>query len=263
MSVIYTGPGTWSLATTGLAGGAAGQIVYPYAVFSATLAQEASTENAEAYRGGKRVIDTVLEASVQTTLTLSTQLNNWQTTGLGLNQRERTETAVVIPFSARQTVPLSAPFEINDPLIVTGNLTSVIAAVEEPGIWGVPGALIKVSVAPAADREYQAVVGKIIFDESMAGADITYMGTRSITAKTYGGAGSLSKIGDMQFIGEVYDSSGQVSQLIQLPQIAVSSRPSFEFSGGVLEVEITFNCSTPAGWDEPFRYIDVDSLVAA
>lgn len=261
MSNIWTGPGDVAVTTIELAGGDAGQNVYPYGLYSGTLAQEADTTNAEVYRAGKRVVDTVLESTVTTTLTLSTQLNNWNSLGLQLNQRERTESAFTIPMVFRATVPLTAPYEISNALIVSGNLTSVIASAEEPGAWGEAGPLTKVAIAPAADREYQAVAGKIVFDESLAGADITYVLTRTIaSAKTYGGAGTLSRIGNLSFIGEVYNSAGEVDTLIYLPQISISSRPSFEFSGDVLEVEITFNCATPAGWAEPFRYVNVSSI---
>lgn len=261
MAIIWTGPGDVGFRTTRISGGASNQLAFPYGLFSASLAQEVSPTNAEVYRGGRRVPDTILQSSVVTTLTVSTQLNNWSTLGLGLNQIQRTESSITIPVVKRGRVASSSPFVITDAQIIAGNVASVVAAVEDPGAWGQPGPLTRVGAAPASAREYQPASGTITFHSSLAGADVTYFLNRSITtASTYGGQGSVTAIGEMEFVGEVFDSANVLTAWIHIPAITVSSTPSFEFSGDAIETEITFNCNTPAGWAAPFRYIALQGL---
>jgi hypothetical protein len=259
---ILKGLGDCGIATTDLSGGPSAQVLYPYPAYEFEFAQEVDSADAEAYRAGKRVTEETLENKVTSTLKLKTQIANWQLFGLGFGMLQRTITSLVMPKIKRTTVPAGGV--ISDAAIVTGNLSSVLASIERYGSWGQTGPLARASSAPTAGQ-VQVAAGTLTFHASAVGAPIMYLYDETIASvKAYGGSGTLSTYGELQFVGEVYDntSNPDLGGRIWFPRCSRKTRPSLTYSGDIPELEIELSVLSPTGWPEPFLMIDGHSITA-
>jgi hypothetical protein len=257
---ICKGLGDCGVATTDLAGGPSAQVLFPYPAYEFDFAQDSTTEDAEAYRAGVRVTEESVETKVTSTLKLKTQISNWQLLGLGMGQLKRTLTNFTMPKVKRATVPAGGV--INDAALVAGNVGSVIVAIERYGAWGQAGPLVRSVTAPPV-LGVQVAAGALTFNAAQIGAPIMYLYDQPIAAaNAYGGAGTLARYGELQFVGEVYDNSsvGIDGGRIWFPRMTRRTRPSLTFSGGIPELEIEMTLLTPTGWEEPFLMIDGHSV---
>lgn len=107
--------------------------------------------------------------------------------------------------------------------------------------------------------------GQVTFPTSYAGATVTFFFDRSIaSAKGYGGPGSTSKIGEMQFIGELFDntSTNAGDSFIWMPQVQLKNESAkLQFTGKTVEYEFDLLPTIPAGWEEPVLMIDGHSIL--
>lgn len=259
----YKGLGNTFLRSVELAGGPSAQNLFPFPTYEFEYTQESDDVKLSAYRAGKRVTEETFESSVTSTLKLKTQISNWHLFGLSQGQFEKTFTGFTLPTAKRAVVPAGGV--INDPDIVAGNLASVVVAVEAWGAgWGQARALTRVSAAPTAGQ-VQAAAGSLTFNAAQAGAPIMYTVDKTYaTGNGYGGPGSITKIGALEFHGEIVDTSGQGQDggKIIFPKIQrTGNKPAITFAGDALELETEYECLTPAGWEEPHWVLDGHSLV--
>lgn len=256
---LKRGLGNTALITTNLSGvatpGRLNQKLFPYPALDFEFTRKSSTEDAKAYRAGRQVSEEAIESATEYTLKLKTQISNWQMTGLARGQIERTLSAVTVPVIKR--VRVGATGIISDPLITAG--LPVLASIESYGSWGQAGAI------PTADVVIAA--GTITLPTSYSGATIMYMFDRQIaSARAYGGAGVLKTLDEFQFIGEVYDNTSDKAgdSFIWLPQIKRKTKDvTISFTGKLVEYEIEFTPTIPAGWEEPDLEVDGHSIVWA
>lgn len=254
---LKRGLGNTALITTNLTGVATparlNQRLFPYPALEFEFTRTSSTEDAKAYRAGRQVPEETIETGTEYSLKLKTQISNWQMTGLARGQIERTLSAVSVPVIKR--VKVGGTGIITDALITSG--LPVLAAIESYGPWGQAGAI------PTAD--VVVAVGTITLPPSYAGATIMYMFDRVMaTARAYGGAGTLKTLDEFQFLGEVYDNTSEKAgdSFIWLPQIKRKNKDvTVSFSGGLVEYEIEFTPTIPAGWEEPDMEVEGHSIV--
>jgi hypothetical protein len=259
---ILRGLGDCGVATTDLSGGPSAQVLYPYPAFEFEFGQEVESEDAEAYRGGKLTTEETLETKVTSTLKLITKIANWQLFGLGFGQLQRTLTSLVMPKLKRTTVPSGGV--VSDAALVSGNIGSVIVAIERYGSWGQAGPFARASSAPTAGQ-VQVATGSMTFHTSAVGAPIMYLYDETIASvKAYGGAGTLASYGELQFVGEVYDNTANPEQggRIWFPRCSRKTRPTLGYAGEAPQLEIELSVLNPTGWPEPFLMIDGHSITA-
>jgi hypothetical protein len=262
MSVLFRGLGDTFVRTKELSGGDTAQHLIPYPVFDFEFAQDAPTEDALAYVTGVRQPVETLETTVTSTLKLSTQLSNWKLLGLALNEVQRALTSFTIPKKKSVTVP-ATPFEVTDSDITTGTAASVLASITDFGAWGQTGPLTPVAIAPSAGEvQVDGTNGKLIFHSSAEGAPVDYIVNQAVaTANAYGGPGSLTRIGKLEFQGTILDTAtASDGGNIWIPILQRRSRPTLSFTGGVPTLEINYTCLTPDGWEEPYRIVDNNSI---
>ncbi|MBE9102759.1 hypothetical protein [Vacuolonema iberomarrocanum] len=260
---VFKGLGDCSLNTIDLAGGPSSQQLYPYPVYDFSFNQDGSSEDAEAYRGGVLVPEETLENRVTSILSLTTRIVNWRTYGLALGQIQRTLTSYVIPIHRRARVPAS--LTIADAGITADNLSSVLASIETYGGWGQAGPLTPVT-GPPADGEIQVQVGSLTFNAAQETAPVGYLFNQTAaTVNAYGGPGTLARIGELQFFGEVYDNSanGRDGGIIWFQRLQRRGRPNVQFAGGVLSLSSELTAIPTAGYEEPFTFLDAHSLTIA
>jgi hypothetical protein len=256
---IAIGLGNTGIRTTDIAGGPTNQKLLDYPTFNFTLEQESQEQEALRYVAGKHQVEEAFESSVTTTLTLSTEIPNWPTIGFALGQLERTLTSFTVPTAKQANVPTGTT-EISDPAITATSAAKALACVQRKGTWGEAGPLTTVTTAPASASEVQfdTTNNKMVFHSSLAGAPILYVLDVAIaSAEGYGGPGTLAKLGEMEFFGEVYtnSSTGSDGGIIWIPRIQRSARPSIAFTGDKVTLENQFKCLAVSGWEEPYTWV--------
>jgi hypothetical protein len=256
---IAIGLGNSGLRTTDIAGGPLNQKLLDYPVFSFELSQEVTQQEALAYVAGRHQIEEQFESAVATTLKLSTEIANWTMIGFSIGQLQRTLTSFAFPVAKRANVPASGTPEITDTDITAASSAKTVVAITRKGPWGEAGPLTVVTTAPTAGQvQVAGATGKLVFHSSAAGAPISYVIDKTeASVEGYGGPGTLAKIGEMEFFGEVYTNSaaGRDGGTIWIPRIQRSTRPTFSFSGDKVTLENEFKCLSVPGWEEPFAWI--------
>jgi hypothetical protein len=263
---LYQGLGDCGLRTTDITGGPNAQKLVPFPVFSFDLAQDSTVEEALAYRAGRHQVEDSFEGLVNTTLTLSTEINNWQILGLSRGLLQRTLTDFVLPVVKRGVVPSAAPYEIVDTELTATAAAKTLVAIESYGPWGQANSLSRVTTVPTTGQvQVDATATKLVFHASQAGAPIMYVIDRTFASgSVYGGAGTLPKINEVEFFGQIYDNSSEAEDggLIWVPRMKRASRPNLTFDGGKPTIEVQYKCLSVAGWEEPFQIVDGHSVAA-
>lgn len=258
---IFKGLGDCGLATTDLAGGPSAQKLYPFPAFTFDYSAESETADVREYRGGIRVKAESIEQDFTPTLTLTTQISNWHQMGLALNQLKKSVTNFTLPRIVRGVVPTGGV--ITDAQIVAGNLASVLVAIERYGSWGQAGALNRSSTAPGP-MAVQVAAGTLTFNAAQAGAPIMYMVDQTLaSADVYGGPGATAYLAEMEFYGDIYDSSavGAEGGKIWFPRIKRTNRNvQIGFSGDLIELSTEWDCLYPSNWSEPYALVDGHSI---
>jgi hypothetical protein len=258
---LFKGLGDACVRTTDLAGGPSAQRLFPYPAYDFEFSQKASFEDAEAYRGGIRVVEETIENKVESILKLKTQIANWHLLGLSMGLLERTLTNFTLPKVKRAIVP--ADGVINDAAITTENLAGVLVSIERQGAWGQAGSLHRSNATTPPVRGVKVAAGTITCNVAQAGAPIMYvLDTPIASANVYGGAGNLPKLGELEFYGDVFDNSADDANggKIWIPRLQRHSRPTLSFNGKLIELETEYRCLLPSGWTEPFFLVDGHSV---
>lgn len=260
---MLSGIGDVYAKTTALAGGATAQRMIELFLFNFEFTQEAESKEAQGFVGGKLITKSTAEATVASTLKLSTQYADWAQLGFSLDQFSRASTNEVVPVLKRVNVPTSAPYEISDALITAGNTNSIFAYVNAFGTWGQPGYLARAGT-PASPTTGQVGVdttnNKLIFHSSQAGAPITYTVPQTLaTVQIYGGSGSPTAYGNIEFWGKVYSPEATAEWQIYFPNLQRKSRPSITIQNDVPTLEVEFGAVAPSGWSDPYKLLNLDT----
>jgi hypothetical protein len=262
---IERGLGICGLRTTTIAGGPTKQKGFPYYVFDFETSEDLKTEQAMGYVGGSHQVLEVIEGTSTQKLKLSTEFSSWAMTGLTLGLIERTLTSFSLPIAKQGTVPKTAPYTITDAEIIAGNAGSVVASIIDYGPWGQSGALnVAATAGTPAAKEFGAAAGTLTFNAAQAGAPIWYMIDRLIpSANVYGGPGQLPRLGELEFSGQLYDTSGAgaLGGQFWAPRIKRASGPKSTYNGGKLKFETEFYMLAVPGWELPYMKIDGHSVV--
>ena len=262
---MLSGLGDIYVKTTGLAGGAIAQKMIPLYLFQFEFTQEAESKEAQGFVGGKLVTKSTAEASVSSTVKLTTQFTDWLQLGMVLDQFPRVLTSEKLVVLKTVTVPSAPPYEIVDTAITVANNSDIFATIAGAGVWGQPKPLPR-AATPATPAVGQVGVDttatKLIFNAAQAGAPITYtVPTILASVEAYGGSGILSKIGSLEFNGLIYSPEASQGFPISFPLLQRKTRPTMTISNDVPEFEIEFGAIPPVGWDEPFKILNRNTAV--
>ncbi|MEX0271397.1 hypothetical protein AB3R30_19840 [Leptolyngbyaceae cyanobacterium UHCC 1019] len=257
---MLSGLGDIYIKTTGLAGGATAQKMIPLFLFQFEFSQEAESKEAQGFVGGRLVTKSTAEASVSSTVKLTTQFTDWQQLGLVLDQFPRVLTNEKLVVLKTATVPSVAPYEIVDAAITVANTNDIFANIAGAGVWGQPKPLPR-AATPATPATGQVGVDttgtKLVFNVAQAGAPVTYTVPVTLTSvEAYGGSGTLSKIGNLEFNGIIYSPEASQGIPISFPLLQRKTRPTMTISNDVPEFEIEFGAIPPVGWDEPYKILN-------
>lgn len=225
--------------------------------------QESETKEAKGFVGGKLVTRSAAEASVTSTVKISTEYTDWMQLGMTLDQFSRTFTSKKILVLKTALVPTAAPFEIVDTAITSANTNDIFAAISEAGTWGQPKPLTRATV-PASPAVGQVGVDttdtKLVFNSAQAGASISYTVPQTLTTvEGFGGSGTLSTIGNLEFYGKIYSPTASQGFTIYFPNLQRKSRPTITLSNDVPTLEIEFGAVAPAGWTEPYEILNLNT----
>ncbi len=221
----------------------------PLPAFSFVAAIEASTETAQAYKAGRRQDKKVIDTGSTYTLTLTTQVPTWQTLAAARGQKERAidaNTDVMrtkfFTIAADGTVPV--------PGLLAANIATTAVAIEEDGGQD----MTNVAAAPAGPTEVQVSDNQLTFDVSKAGdtAFVTWF-VQPTGGQIVGGPGTLNKISQFNFAGEIYDSTaGGGNGIFGAPNCELSAQPNISFEGGLFTLEMVYTMLSFSNWDEPY-----------
>lgn len=254
---LQVGMGIGALGTTDLAGLNANTVLnqklFQTPILEFDYERKAKVEFAKAYVAGKHTNIESLEAEVEYSLKIKTQISNWAMTGLSQGQFQKTFTTFTVPKVHKAKVNGAGVAIV--PGVIAATL--VIASLDSFGPWGQAGAIPQIDLTPGA--------GQVAFPVSYAGATVTFFFDRSIaSAKGYGGPGASSKIGQMQFIGELYNNTPTKAgdSFIWIPQVSLKNESAkLSFTGKTVEYEFDLLPTIPAGWDEPILIVDGTSIL--
>lgn len=201
-------------------------------------------------------------AVLERTLTITTQLFSFESLGLTLNAEKKQFTNVTRPVYREIEVPAGGG-AVPAPGLVAGNLATA-AICYNGGPNGQQGPMIKVSSAPTTAGSVQVAASTLTFAAADAGCVVGYFYDQIVTSMTgYGGAGTKTSLGQMEFYGALYSqSAGAVTASIWLPQVERESAFTVEFGGdGVPEIATTYNVSIPTGWADAYSIDDLTTAV--
>ena len=260
---MLSGIGDLFAKTTGLSGGATAQRMVPLFLSQFEFTQEAESKEAKGFVAGKLVTKSTAEATVTSTLKISSEYTDWMQLGLSLDQFSRVLTSEKILVLKTATVPSSSPYEIADAAVTSGNTNDIFAAISEAGTWGQPKPLPRATTAatPSAGQVgVDTTNNKLIFNSAQAGASITYTVPETLaTVEGYGGSGTLSRIGNLEFWGKIYTPTASEGFTIYFPQLQRKSRPTITIANDVPTLEVEFGAVAPAGWEEPYKILNLET----
>lgn len=193
---------------------------------------------------------------IDTTYTLTLTGEVWDTRALELAIGELAQVSATAPYYEfkEATVPLTAPYEISDVGIVSGNLTSVMVSLFDNGAYNTDKIQRLVPGTPAAG-EFLAAAGKITFHSSQAGAPVIYSYLTSGTSKvTIGLENTGTELTSFYFSAKIFSDAFPNGLMLVAPSISKTSRFTFSTEDVPL-TENTFEIGTAAGYRKEFHTI--------
>ena len=132
-------------------------------------------------------------------ITITWEAQDWAQTAFAHDELPQDSATDNIPIKFA-TVP-ATPFTITDADITAANEADVRVYVTKKGTWGQAFSMTNVAIAPASTEEVQVdgTAGELIFDSSLAGAEIAYIVPIPYTAiATIGEEASFESYGDIR-----------------------------------------------------------------
>jgi hypothetical protein len=227
-----------------------------------TYEESGNDEYAQQQINGRKSNVQSVGAVLERKLTITTQLFSFESLGLTLNTEKKQFTNVTRPVYREVEVPAGGG-PVPAPGLVAGNLAGV-AICYNGGPNGQQGPMIKISTLPTAAGSVQVAANTLTFAAADAGCVVGYFYDQIVTSVTgYGGAGTATSLGQMEFYGALYSqSAGAVTGSLWLPEVERESAFTVEFGGdGVPEIATTYNVSIPAGWSKAYSIDDLTTAV--
>jgi hypothetical protein len=188
---------------------------------------------------------------------------DWAHMGFSLGAFPKVGASTIVPVVRDDTVPAASAYEINDDDITAANVDHIFVYIPVRGPWGEVGHMPRATTpASPADGEVgiDTTANKLIFNAAQAKAPVQYQIPATKTNyEYYGGPGVATKWGQFEFVAEVYSPLRPEQDFIRFPEVEIVGRPNWVFSNDVPEIVIAAEPKIPAGWEEPFEYINVSS----
>jgi hypothetical protein len=216
----------------------------------------AEAKKARKWTGCKRVVAGTAPGEEESTLTVQISSIDWGAMQFAYGELA-TNVNATVPILKTLKVPAVTPFEVVDTEVTAGTAASVKAYLAEKVGTEQPGYLQKVTAAPSAARTFQAdgTATKLIFHSGLAGAAITYVIEKPLTAvPSIGKAPSPVKIGDLQFVGYACSDEWPNDMMIHIPKIQYTGKPSINTADDVPVLEVPFECVVAPGEREAIHY---------
>lgn len=177
-------------------------------------------------------------------------------------------TSFTLPVMKYGDVPESpGPYQHDDAGITVANLPDIFVYFNSDAPGSPPQPLTPTAdatTAPAASGEVQidTTGNMFVFHSDDAGRSFSYTIPSNIaTAEALGGPGTSTQLGSFKFFGKVYGTKPTAGYDVMFPEVTIDGRPTIDFSQDVPALEITATPATPSDWDEPFIWINSDTIV--
>jgi hypothetical protein len=211
--------------------------------FNLQLTQAASTK-LKAWRNCSQVTVGTVPGDIEASLTLQ-YVPDWASMQVGMGELAQ-NLNITLPTQKEAKVPLVAPYEISDALVV-GTTTDVRVFLLEKLGNEQPGHLTASTVAPTG-RQFQLSAGKITFPATLAGASVAYAAPRAFTTlPSIGKAPNAVKINEYQFIGHACGTDWPNGVMIHIPKMEQSGLMSLNTEDDPSLIEIPYDCLVAAG----------------
>jgi len=258
---MFKGIGDPWIRTTAFSGTTANaQRMMVLGLLSFELTAESESKESQKFNSeGTLVTASRVKGSTSYSFTLSYNEIDWGNLGFALNQFPRSASAVTIPTLKYGTVPAAAPYTITDADISDTNVSVVIT---KSGAWGQAGQALVVGGNGSGSV---AVSGTTLtFNAAQAGASVAYLAyaSSSYNAQDYGGPTGGATWGSFEFWGTIFIPTLTSGTKIYIPEASISEDPTITIDDGVPTVEVVCGMNTPAGWDKPFRILNLDTATA-
>jgi len=258
---MFKGIGDPWIRTTAFSGTTANaQRMMVLGLLSFELTAESESKESQKFNSeGTLVTASRVKGSTSYSFTLSYNEIDWGNLGFALNQFPRSASAVTIPTLKYGTVPSGAPYTITDADISDTNVSVVIT---KSGAWGQAGQALVVAGSGSGSV---AVSGTTLtFNAAQAGASVAYLAyaSSSYNAQDYGGPTGGATWGSFEFWGTIFIPTLTSGTKIYIPEASISEDPTITIDDGVPTVEVVCGMNTPAGWDKPFRILNLDTATA-
>ena len=258
---MFKGIGDPWIRTTAFSGTTANaQRMMVLGLLSFELTAESESKESQKFNSeGTLVTASRVKGSTSYSFTLSYNEIDWGNLGFALNQFPRSASAVTIPTLKYGTVPAAAPYTITDADISDTNVSVVIT---KSGAWGQAGQALVVAGSGSGSV---AVSGTTLtFNAAQAGASVAYLAyaSSSYNAQDYGGPTGGATWGSFEFWGTIFIPTLTSGTKIYIPEASISEDPTITIDDGVPTVEVVCGMNTPAGWDKPFRILNLDTATA-
>lgn len=224
---------------------------------------EAAPKRSQKFTKGKLNNASSAQGLITHSLEFAFNEADWAHLGFSLGAFPKVGASAIVPAWRDDTVPATSAYEIEDAGITVANLPHIFVYIPTRGTWGEVGYMPRATTpaSPAAGEVgIDTTANKLIFNAAQANAPIQYqIPVTKENFQYYGGAGVSTKWGQFEFSGEVYSPLRPSPDFIRFPMVEIVGRPTWAFTNDVPEIVITAEPSIPAGWEEPFEYINVSS----
>ena len=220
------------------------KVVYPTPPSAINLVTEAENQEARALIGGtSQVVDSRIGQETHT-LTFNYEATSNTLLQLMLGREASTIPSLELPVHEELEVPSDGSYTYEG---LTAD-TRVLATVE--GLEGYH--LTPVTSAPGP-RQFQVVTDGLLFNEEESGKSVGLA-----IYKTFANVHTIGLDKDAAQIGGGLQASftlytgKNLKRQVFIPQLSITSRPSFDVSGEVVAQELQCSVETKAGYDLPY-----------
>jgi len=232
-----------------------------------TYESAAEVKKSQKFVKGRLRDQSSAQGVITDTLTFRINDIDWAQIQFAMGNFAKNLTGFNMPALKYGNVPDTGPFQFPDSKITEANRPDLYVYFNS----GIPGSppqpltpTADATTAPAAMNEVQidTTNGMLIFHSSAAGRPFSYTPPINIAAaEAIGGPGTSVPLGTFKFFGKVYSTKPSAGYDIMFPEVTLDGRPSVDFSQDVPALEITATPATPSGYEEPFIWVNSDTIV--
>lgn len=262
---MFKGIGDPWIRTTAFSGAdPADQRMMVLGLLSFDLVANSDTKESKRFNSqGELVTASKVKGSTEYEFTLSFNEVDWGHLGFALNQFPREASNVPIPVLKQGAVPTEGPYTITDAAITVGNADDVSVTITEGGTWGEAGDWLEVVSSAPEPGEVQVATGSLTFNAAQAGASVAYpLYTTYSTVQDLGGPSGSVAWGEFEFWGKILVPSVSQGMVIHIPKATIAEEPGITIDDSVPTVSVVCGMGTPAGWDKPYRLLNMRTAVA-